>query len=106
MFVDFLRYQKFCFMKKSGNRPAVFKEFFYRLADRLVIAAQNGRSSCLKEVYILIAVLVVQVCSLCFCKGYRKRLVEGKVVLHTAGYVVFGFLIDSLGLCTFFIVIF
>ena len=56
-----------------------------------IIVAQYCRTACAEEVDVLVAVDVIKIFTLCFCKNKGERIVECKIVLNTTRDDVAGF---------------
>ena len=89
--------KKFAFVEKSRHGAAMIEQFEHLFSDGLEVAAQNGRTACLKEVDVLIAVTVVKIRAFRLVHAHRERIVESKVVLHSAGDVLLCFRRDLFG---------
>ena len=63
MLVDFFRYQKLGFVQEAGNRTAGIEQLGNGLPNRFVIASKDCRTARLQEINILVAVLVIEVCT-------------------------------------------
>ena len=85
MLIDFFCKKKLCLMEKTGNGATFIYKLNCLLADGAVVAAEDGRAACLKEVKILVAVDIIEICALCFGDADGERIVERKVVLNAAG---------------------
>lgn len=79
-------------MEKSGCGTASIKEVDDLLTNSFRVGAENSRAACLKEVKILVAVNVIEICTLCLCENKREGIVESKVMLNAAGDYLASFL--------------
>ena len=97
--VDLLCKQEFSFVEKTGYGAASVEEFENFFFDRREVAAQNGGAARLKEVDILVAVAVVQICAFSLLHAHGEREVEREVVLNAAGNILLCLGRDFFGLC-------
>ena len=93
------------FMEQACDGAALIEQLKDFFPDHRVIAAQDGGAAGLEKVNVLVAVLVVEVSPLGLGHAHGEGLVEGQVVLHTAGDVLLGLLIHRPGLGAFLVVI-
>ena len=85
MFVDLLSEQKLTLMEQAGYRAAVIKKLNDLLSYGSIVAAEDGRTACLQEVIVLVAVKVIKERALSLGYANRERIVESEVVLNAAG---------------------
>ena len=83
--VDQLRQLELVLVEQPGDRAGGGDHLGDLLAQRRVVAAEDGRAAGLEEVDVLVAVDVPEVRALGLLDGQRERVVEGEVVLHAAG---------------------
>ena len=96
MLIYLFSYKQFRLVEQSRHRAASLKEFYHRLTDRFIVAAQYGRTSRLEKIYVLVAVTVVEVGAFGLDKCHRKRFVKSQIVLHAARYILLRFFIYTL----------
>ena len=84
-------------VQQAGDRAAFTQHLHDLFLHHRVVAAQQGRAASLEEVDVAIAVDVFQVRANGAFHGQGEGVVEGQVVLHTAGNHVGGLLGEALG---------
>ena len=82
---DLLRQLVLIFMEQPGGRPAGIEQIDDRLAHLRRIAAEHGRSAGLKQIVIFVSVHVRHPVAGRALDRDRERIVEGEIVLHSAG---------------------
>ena len=88
MLVDFLCEKELTLVEKACYGAAGVEKLHNLLTNGLVVTAEDCGAACLKEVYVLIAVEVVEVGTLCLSYADGEGIVEGEIVLYTAGDVL------------------
>ena len=82
---DLLRQLVFILVEQSRGWAALIKQFNYFLPHLRRVGTQHGGPPGLQEVVVAVAVNVVEVSSFGLGKDQGEGVVEGEVVLHSAG---------------------
>ena len=81
---DQLRQLVFMLVEQTRRWPAGVQQFDDLLTDARGIRSQHGRSACLQQVVVFVAVDVPELRALGLCHHHREWIVKSQIVLHAA----------------------
>ncbi len=96
--IDLFGNEKLRLVEESRHRAAGLKQIYDSIPDNGIVAAEDRRTTGLKEINVLIPVFIVKVSAFGFTEAYRERLVESQVVLYSTRNVFLSFFIYFLRL--------
>ena len=95
--VDLFRDHKLGFVQQTCHRAAFVQQLDDLFPDDGIVAAEDRRAAGLQEVNVLVAVLVVEIRAVGPRHAHGKRLVEGQIVLDSAGDILLRLLVHGFG---------
>lgn len=93
----------FKFVEQAGGRAAGVEQFNDLIAHNLWVRSEHRRAASLQKVIVFVAVDIIEIRALRLGEHQRKRVVEGKIMLHAAGDYRFGLLDHLFGLRALFV---